>query len=79
MARTDAAIGWKRAFKAVKWNGYGLSFWSCKCGARRRVTGLRIRGERIETVVATPCKRCGTTEPPVGWPPDPWIGFEETV
>lgn len=61
----------------MTWNGYGLSFWSCKCGARRRVTGLTIRDEHIAEVHATECKRCGDDGEPVGWPSDPWIGFEE--
>jgi hypothetical protein len=62
------------------WNGYGLSFWRCKCGAARRVTGLFIRGgERIESVKADSCKRCGTDEQPAGWPSDPWFGFEEAA
>jgi hypothetical protein len=56
------------------WNGYGLSFWYCKCGAARKVTHFTIRGdERIEKVHATPCKRCGTESEPVGWPHDPWL------
>jgi hypothetical protein len=63
--------------KPRRWNGYGLSFWSCKCGARRKVTSIRANDERIVGVNATPCKRCGDTGEPVGWPSDPWLGFDD--
>lgn len=56
------------------WNGHGLSFWYCRCGAARKVTHYTIRGgERIERVHATPCKRCGTTDDPVRCDTDPWL------
>lgn len=59
------------------WNGYGLSFWRCRCGAARRVIGFRIRGgELIEKVYAAPCKRCGTEDEPASWPDDPWLSVE---
>jgi hypothetical protein len=60
----------------MNWNGYGLSFWRCACGAARSVTGLVVRGERIVEVRSKPCKRCGSKAEPVGWPYDPWAGFE---
>ena len=63
----------------MTWNGYGLSFWRCRCGAARRVTGLMVRAECIAEIRATSCKRCGTDEEPVGMPSDPWLGFEEPV
>lgn len=56
----------------MTWNGYGLSWWRCRCGAARRVTGLLIRGgERIESVRADPCKRCGDDGEPICIG-DPW-------
>jgi hypothetical protein len=62
----------------VPWNGYGLSFWRCKCGAARRVTGFTVNGfEEIERVHADPCKRCGSTDEPAGWPADPWLYVAE--
>ena len=63
----------------MTWNGYGLSFWRCRCGAARRVTGCTVRPAEgwMERVHADPCKRCGDEGEPVGWPSDPWAYFEE--
>lgn len=63
----------------ARWNGYGLSFWRCKCGAARSVVSVTVKGDRIHRVNAKPCKRCGDKGEPVGWPADPWLGLEEVV
>lgn len=59
----------------MPWNGYGLSFWRCKCGAARKVTVIWVNSEHITRVDATPCKRCGDTGEPATWPDDPWLGL----
>jgi hypothetical protein len=61
----------------MTWNGYGLSFWRCKCGARSE--GLQDMGENSEHITrveaTASCKRCGDTGEPATWPDDPWLGL----
>lgn len=57
-----------------EWNGYGLSWWRCRCGAARRVHGFDVHGdERMGKVYADDCKRCGSWREPVCIG-DPWGG-----
>jgi hypothetical protein len=62
----------------MAWNGYGLSFWRCRCGAARKLRGFTLNGvEEIVAVHCDPCKRCGTTDAPTGWPSDPYAYVAE--
>lgn len=62
----------------MSWNGYGLSWWRCQCGAaRRQPARVLVRGDgQVRYEDYQPCKRCGSVAEPVCIG-DPWLCFEE--
>lgn len=60
-----------------QWNGYGLSFFRCRCGAARRADRFLVDADHLRLVYGPPCKRCGDTGPIPHWPADPWLYIAE--
>jgi hypothetical protein len=56
-----------------RWNGYGLSFFRCRCGSARRAEEFVVKDDCLQEVNGPPCKRCGDKGPIPHWPVDPWL------